>query len=113
MINFEFQFGAAISSRIRGRTREQPEAYLYGTLRIASAENEEDGQKHPPKSKVYGYSGLGAECACSSVASLERVQNVSREREGLFQRGQPSSSRICERGPMTFKEQPSTIGHQP
>jgi hypothetical protein len=63
MINFEFQFGEAISSRIRGRTREQPEAYLYGTLRIASAENEESGRKRPPKSKAYELFGLGkAEC---------------------------------------------------
>jgi uncharacterized protein (TIGR01319 family) len=43
---------------IRGRTREQPEAYLYGTLRIATAENEESGRKRPPKSKAYELSGL-------------------------------------------------------
>jgi hypothetical protein len=45
--------------RIRGRTREQPEAYLlYGTLRIASAENEEADRKRPSKSNVYELSGL-------------------------------------------------------
>jgi hypothetical protein len=58
MINFHFQFGEAISSRIRGRTKEQPEAYLYGTLRIATAENEEADRKRPPKSKAYELSGL-------------------------------------------------------
>jgi hypothetical protein len=51
--HYNLRFGEMILSQLRGPTREKPEAYLYGTLRIASAENEEDGQKHPPKSEVY------------------------------------------------------------
>jgi hypothetical protein len=44
MINSLISIWRGDFGRIRGRTREQPEAYLYGTLRIATAENEEAGR---------------------------------------------------------------------